>query len=53
MWYVVDMSNVAAKQPGGRERTRAMVSLKEPQAVGKSSESTPRLTNGVVGLSQG
>ena len=53
MQYVADMSNVAAKQPGGRERTRAMVWSKEPQAVGKLSESIPRLTNGVVGSSWG
>jgi hypothetical protein len=46
------MSNVAARQPAGRERIKESVLSKEPQVVGKSSEFIPWLTDVTFGLFQ-
>ena len=35
---VTEMSNVAARQPGGRANIRLAVEVKVPHAIGKSSE---------------
>ena len=47
------MSNVAAVQPGGRERMRAEAAEKVPHSVGKSSELMKKFTEGVSGLLRG
>ena len=44
------MSKVAARQPGGRERIKAVAASKDPQAVGKLSGFMPWLTEKVLGL---
>jgi len=43
------MSNEAATQPGGKDKIKADVASKEPQAVGKLSGSIPALTEVTVG----
>ncbi len=35
MRYAADISKVAARQPGGRDKIRSTVEAKVPQAVGK------------------
>lgn len=48
MRYADEMSNVAALQPAGSDRTREEVMSKVPQAVGKSSESIWELMEATV-----
>ena len=49
MRYAADMSKVAARHPGGRDKIRSTVDAKVPQAVGNSSESMEELMEGVNG----
>lgn len=53
MRYAAEISNVAARQPGGRDKIRSTVEEKVPQAVGKSSELMKELMEGVEGLFRG
>ena len=50
--YADEMSNVAAKQPGGNERIRSRVLEKVPYSVGKSSELMPAFTDAINGSSR-
>ena len=51
--YAAEMSNVAARAPGGKSRMTRLVCSKVPQAVGKSSESMKEFTEGVSELLPG
>lgn len=47
------MSNVAATQPGGKERINSAVLSKEPHTVGKSSALIPAFTDAHDGSFRG
>ena len=53
MRYAAEMSNVAARQPGGRASIRLAVEVKVPHAVGKSSEQISEFIDGRRGSRRG